>query len=232
MNMEFLILQGNTQSINGIDYKLACYQRERREVQADITTVTEQMQDFEDAADYVVTSNKENAKNEYDLAIKNFQTEATAAYNDQTKAKSLWTTASADATKLKNELDSLPKDSPLREKAQERYDKAKKIADEAELKYKEASDIYSDKVKESQTNQQNAYTTYQTNLQNIDGMRKLMKSQYEADMKANLKSLNNRDSRLELSINELNTMKEMYKSEKENAQSAIEEEADKLAPKY
>ena len=79
MNMEFLILQGNTQSINGIDYKLACYQRERREVQADITSVTEQMQDFEDAADYVVTSNKENAKNEYDLAIKNFQNDATAS---------------------------------------------------------------------------------------------------------------------------------------------------------
>lgn len=236
MNMEFMILQGNTQSINSIDYKLACYQRERREVQADITTVTEQMQEFEDQTDYIISSYKTDAQQQFDLSIQNLQTNTNEAYQLQNDFKTVYDTCAKNTAEKKANMDKLKVEKgdtdPLYKDAYDQWLEAYRLEQKAEEEYKNASKNYQTKSAENLEEQKTLNTRYQNQVNQIEEMKKAMKKEYETDMKANLKQLNNRDAKLELSINELNTMKEMYKSEKENAQQAVEQEAQDLAPKY
>lgn len=236
MNMEFMILQGNTQSINSIDYKLACYQRERREVQADITTVTEQMQEFEDQTDYIISSYKTDAQNQFDLSIKNLQSNTNEAYQLQNDYKATYDGLAATTATLKENMEQLKVEKgetdPLYKEAFDKWKTAYEAEKKAKENYDLASKNYQTKSAENLEEQKTLNTRYQNQVNQIEEMKKTMKKEYEKDMKDNLKSLNNRDAKLELSINELNTMKEMYKSEKENAQQAVEQQAQDLAPKY
>ena len=268
MNMEFLILQGNTQKINQIDYQRACYQRERVSVQEDITRVSELMQNYEDGYSSIINNEKANAKNEYDMSISQFQTEtsnaskaqnaakatldsATAEYStantqlqnankgvtdaearlkqlkdDQASGKEILATAIADAEKAVEDAKAKQRE------AEQNFNTAESLKNQAQQDYTNKANLYSATQEVSTQNQKIAYQNYQDKLNEIEAMNKTFKSTAEATQKANLAALNKRDTQLELSINELDSLKTMLKEEKSSAKEAVESEAKELAPKY
>ncbi|MBR1754504.1 hypothetical protein IJ732_06670 [bacterium] len=238
MSMEFLILQGNTQSISTINYKIAATQMERREVQDQITQVTEMMQEYEDSADYIITGQKTEAKNEYDLSIKNYQNDTSTALKTQNDAKAALDEATSTVNTLEQQVADIesgkiqaPADKSL-DQLKKDLQRAKEIERQAKTVYTNASNTYSAKVEENRQNQQIAYSNYQSKLESIEAMKKSMKDVYNTAKKSQLNELNKQDQRLELSLNDLNQMKEMLKSEKDSAKESAEQKAQDLAPKY
>lgn len=231
MNMEFLILQGNSMSLNAINYKEACMQRERREVQEDITSVTEQMQAYEDQCDYVISAMQTDENNKFQLSMSSLQSETNEYYTAQANAQSLVNSYATSLADAKQKLDKA-KGTNQETEMQQEYERVKSLKEQADKALEVATSDYQVKSRQNTSKEQALNTSYQNRLKQIEQQKKQMKAVYEADMKANLKQLNKRDAQLELSINELNTMKEMYKSEKESAQQAVEQQAQDLAPKY
>lgn len=252
MSMEFLILQGNTQSVNTINYKIACTTMERRAIQEEITSVTEMMQAYEDDVDNLITRDKGNAKNKYDMSISQFQTETDEAKATQDAASTSLSTAKSTVSKCQKTFDDLEKQyngaKAAKEKgvavgdfdriereyneAKEKLEQAKEAQQSAQDNYDNAVSIYSTISGKNSTAQKKAYTDYQVEIERIEENKKNLKSQATQAQKANLAQLNKEDSRLELSLNELNDMKEMLKAEKDSAKEATQQKAKDLAPQY
>lgn len=259
MCMEFLILQGNTQSINTINYKIACTTMERRSVQDEITQVTELMQDYEDNVDYAVQEDKKAAKANLDFNLASLKEALTPYKEARDTAKKTFTTAtttlsakqaSFDSAKLAFErLDKIYKDNGNEfsiQCSENAYNKAKLAYEIAEKELNEAQQA-KDAAATAYNNTVNIYNTesedysnqtkilnqnYTLELDEIEANKKSLKEQATKAQKENLANLNKRDARLELTLNELNDMKEMLKSEKDAAKQSAEQKAQDLAPKY
>lgn len=256
MSMEFLILQGNTQSLSKINYEKAITAIERREVQSQITDVTEMFQDFEDSVEEKYATKSSNAKSFYDLSIQQFQIPVTNAKEIQAETKTVWdeattnlTTAQANVTSLEGQLASMEagKNSSSDQIIdQDTYDKLKQQLAEAKDKlsqaqtaeakakqlYDNATTNVQSEMSQNELNQKNALMNYQEQVKNIEAEKKSELSEMNRMKKSNLNALNQRDARLELTLNDLNTMAEMLKAEKDSAKESVEQKAQDLAPKY
>jgi hypothetical protein len=174
------------------------------------------------------------------MAISNFTDSTAKALKDQNAAKTDLDNATASVTRAKETLDKYDNLSDAEKVAQKaNYDKAKvayqnalKLERDAQTEYKNKANIYTTKSEENNQAQKVAYTTYTDKLNKIDAMAKTMKNETTAAQKANLKALNKKDKNIELAMNELNVQKDMIKAERDNAKSAVEQQASDLAPKY
>lgn len=248
MSMEFLILQGNTQSINTINYKIALTTMERRSIQDDITSATEMMQQYEDDVDTLIGRRKDDAKVQYDISLANLETETNEIKAEQTKASNILGKAKSSVVACQSEVKKAEvmwervKNNPndpqyqqakdIYEKAQEKLKLAEETRDSAQAAYDNAVELYSTASTDNATAQKKAYTDYQALLTSIESEKKSLLNPAKSAQKANLERLKKEDSRLELSLNELNDMKEMLKAEKDSAKEATEQKAQDLAPKY